>query len=184
MAWLRIYDDQRGDAPLWEGRAHVAIAAKLNEAGVRFEAWQASIALAPEADDQTVITAYASDIERLKKEGGYQAVDVLRLLPDNPNKAELRKKFLEEHTHGEDEVRFFVEGAGLFYLHLNGKVYATLCERGDLISVPAGTKHWFDMGPNPRFTAIRLFTNPEGWVAKFTGDKIAGGFPRYEAEAA
>jgi len=52
-----------------------------------------------------------------------------------------------------------------------------LCEKDDLISVPANTKHWFDMGPNPVFTAIRLFNNPEGWVARFTGDAIAEEFP-------
>jgi 1,2-dihydroxy-3-keto-5-methylthiopentene dioxygenase len=36
------------------------------------------------------------------------------------------------------------------------------------------------MGPNPHFIAIRLFTNPEGWVAKFTGEPIADRFPRLE----
>ena len=91
----------------------------------------------------------------------------------------LRRKFLDEHTHAEDEVRFFVEGEGTFYLHLGGRVFRTLCCRDDLISVPAGTPHWFDMGPAPRFAAIRLFTNPEGWVARFTGSPIAEGFPRH-----
>ena len=84
----------------------------------------------------------------------------------------------------EDEVRFFVEGSGMFYLHANEKVHMLLCEAGDMISVPAGLKHWFDMGPQPRFAAIRLFTTPEGWVAKFTGDAIAQSFPRYEAKVA
>jgi 1,2-dihydroxy-3-keto-5-methylthiopentene dioxygenase len=55
-----------------------------------------------------------------------------------------------------------------------------ICEQGDLISVPDGTTHWFDMGPRPHFTAIRLFTNPEGWVANFTGSDIASRFPRFE----
>jgi len=55
-----------------------------------------------------------------------------------------------------------------------------LCTKGDLISVPANTPHWFDMGPNPNFTAIRLFNNPEGWVANFTGSDIAQRFNRLE----
>ncbi len=55
-----------------------------------------------------------------------------------------------------------------------------LCEKNDLISVPAGTKHWFDMGEEPHFVAIRLFNNPEGWVAKFTGDAIAKSSPGLE----
>lgn len=92
----------------------------------------------------------------------------------------LRRKFLDEHTHSEDEVRFFVAGSGLFSLHLGSQVFEVRCEQGDLISVPANTKHWFDMGPEPSFVAIRLFTNPTGWVAHFTGNQIAIQFPRYE----
>ena len=111
-------------------------------------------------------------------ENGYQSWDVISLRADNPQKDALREKFLNEHTHGEDEVRFFVEGAGLFCLHIGDEVYQVLCEKNDLISVPAGTPHWFDMGSEPNFTAIRIFDNPEGWVAKFTGSEIAAGFPR------
>ncbi|MGP6794355.1 hypothetical protein ACTZN4_13815, partial [Klebsiella pneumoniae] len=85
---------------------------------------------------------------------------------------------LNEHTHGEDEVRFFVEGAGLFCLHIGDEVFQVLCEKNDLISVPAHTPHWFDMGSEPNFTAIRIFDNPEGWIAQFTGDDIASAYPR------
>ena len=114
------------------------------------------------------------------QENGFQSVDVVSLNPDHPDKAVLRAKFLNEHTHSEFEVRFFVEGQGLFYLHLGDQVYTVLCEQGDLISVPAGATHWFDMGANPHFKAIRLFTNPEGWVANFTGSDIANRFPKLQ----
>jgi 1,2-dihydroxy-3-keto-5-methylthiopentene dioxygenase len=155
----------------------------LREVGVRFERWDASRQLLTHDDDETVMKAYATDVERLMRAGGYRSVDVLRCLPDNPKKAELRAKFLSEHTHDEDEVRFFVEGAGVFYLRLAGKIFMTLCERNDLISVPAGTRHWFDMGPSPHFTVLRLFTTPEGWVARFTGDTIASRFPAFDHQA-
>ena len=130
----------------------------------------------PDAD--TVIEAYQHAIDRLVAEKGYQSWDVISMLADNPQKEVLRSKFLSEHTHGEDEVRFFVEGAGLFCLHLDGHIYQILCEKNDLISVPAGTPHWFDMGSSPNFTAIRIFDNQEGWIAKFTGDNIADAYPR------
>jgi hypothetical protein len=79
----------------------------------------------------------------------------------------------------EDEARLFAEGSGAFYLHAGGKVLVVVCERGDYLRVPAGTRHWFDMGPDPEFTAVRLFTDPAGWVASFTGDPIADRFPRF-----
>ncbi len=101
----------------------------------------------------------------------------LALMKKHPHKDELRAKFLDEHIHSEDEVRFFAAGRGLFSLHIDEHVYAVLCQKGALISVPAGSKHWFDMGEHPRFTALRLFNNPEGWVAQFSGDTIAQHFP-------
>jgi 1,2-dihydroxy-3-keto-5-methylthiopentene dioxygenase len=107
-------------------------------------------------------------------------MDVVRIERGAPDTEPIRKKFLDEHRHGEDEVRFFVEGRGAFYLHLNGRVYRVVCTKGDLISVPAGTKHWFDMGADPEFTAIRLFNNPDGWIAAFTGDPIASNFPKLD----
>ena len=178
MSRLTIFADDSAQL-LLDTTDGEAIAAALRPIQVRFERWSASRELPLHIDDAAVMEAYGDDIERLKAECGYQSVDVLRCLPDNPKRGELRRKFLDEHTHDDDEVRFFVEGAGVFYLHAAGKVHMTLCERGDLISVPAGTRHWFDMGPAPHFTAIRLFTTPAGWVAKFTGEPIARNFPSF-----
>jgi len=181
MSRLTIYAEDNPTHPLLRTEDGARIAAALEPIGVRFERWSAACELPRETDDAAVMEAYRGDIERLKSQCGYQSVDVLRCLPDNPKRLELRQKFLDEHTHDEDEVRFFVEGAGVFYLRAAGKVHMTLCERGDLIGVPAGTRHWFDMGAAPHFTAIRLFTTPAGWVAKFTGEPIARQFPSFEA---
>jgi 1,2-dihydroxy-3-keto-5-methylthiopentene dioxygenase len=160
------------------------IARALAPLGVFFEQWP-SRPIPAEADQDAVLAAFAPEVERLKGANGYQSVDVIRMVPDHPEKAALRTKFLSEHRHSEDEVRFFVEGEGLFTLRSDeGKVYAVLCTEGDLISVPAGMRHWFDMGPMPKFTAIRLFTNADGWIANFTGDAIADRFPRHEPVAA
>jgi len=184
MSRLTIYPENSAVRPLLDTTDGAAIAAALQPIRVRFERWETAKPLPTFVDDAAVMEAYRADIERLKSECGYRSVDVLRCLPDNPKREELRRKFLDEHTHDDDEVRFFVEGAGVFYLRADGKVHMTLCERGDLISVPAGTRHWFDMGPAPRFTAIRLFTTPEGWVAKFTGEQIAQRFPAFERPVA
>jgi len=180
MSRLRIFDHQRGDAPLRTLDDHAQIAQALGEAGVRFEQWQASAPVMPGDPPEKVIDAYHADIERLQRVHGYKAVDVISLDATHPQKDALRQKFLNEHTHAEDEVRFFVAGEGLFTLHIGERIYEVLCNQGDLIGVPDGTRHWFDMGPNPGFVAIRLFTNPEGWVARFTGSDIAQRFPRLQ----
>jgi 1,2-dihydroxy-3-keto-5-methylthiopentene dioxygenase len=179
---VRAPDDDAARVELRTTDADV-IRAALAPFGVRFERWTASVELPPGADQAAILAAYADDVARLSREGGYRSADVVRLVPDDsdpawPAKAAgARAKFLAEHTHAEDEVRFFVEGSGVFYLRLGAEIFALRCERGDLLSVPAGTRHWFDMGTRPAFCAIRLFGNPDGWIAAFTGDDIATRFP-------
>jgi 1,2-dihydroxy-3-keto-5-methylthiopentene dioxygenase len=182
MSELRIYSEDNGGTPLSTHTKHAEIARELAAVGVRFERWEASKPVAPGASQEEVIAAYHADINRLQREQGYQAVDVISLKPDHPDRAALRAKFLNEHTHSEDEVRFFVAGRGQFTLHIAAKVYEVLCMQGDLIGVPDGTRHWFDMSEAPYFIAIRLFTNKEGWVANFTGSDIAEKFPRLAAQ--
>jgi len=183
MSQLKIFYESDSAMPIFFSEEHGTIAEKLNEAGIRFERWQATANVQPGAGPEAVITAYQADIDRLKREGGYQAVDVVSLNPDHPDRLALRQKFLSEHTHSEDEVRFFVAGQGLFTLHIKDKVYEVLCQQGDLIGVPANTPHWFDMSDKPYFIAIRLFINPAGWVANYTGDAIAEKFSRLPSAA-
>lgn len=156
------------------------IAAELARRGIGFERWPARTDLAEDASSEQILAAYAPETAKVQAMGTYPTVDAIRLTPEHPDREALRRKFLAEHTHSEDEVRFFVEGRGLFCLHIGEEVLQLLCEAEDWIRVPAGTKHWFDMGAEPRFTAIRFFDNPEGWVAQFTGDEIAARFPLLE----
>lgn len=163
MTRLTIFDET--GARLLETVEPEAIAVALSEIGVRFERW-------PEQERDARIEALRAD--------GYTTVDTVSVTPDHPDRATMRAKFLSEHRHAEDEVRYFSEGSGLFTLREDGRVFAVLCLAGDLISVPAGMRHWFDMGPSPRFTAMRFFRTPDGWVGDFTGDAIADRFPRLE----
>ncbi|SDL41212.1 1,2-dihydroxy-3-keto-5-methylthiopentene dioxygenase [Modicisalibacter muralis] len=181
MSFLHVYHEADGEQPLLSTHDGERIAAELSAHGVRFERWATPAALDTDADQDAVLAAYADDVARLKAESGFATADVIGLTPDHPDREVLRRKFLDEHRHSEDEVRFFVRGEGIFYLHLGTRVYVIGCATGDLMSVPAGTPHWFDMGPAPDFTAIRLFTNTEGWVANMTGSPIASRFPRFEA---
>ena len=177
---LRIFAEDHPDEPLLASTDRGEITRELAAIGVVLEQWEATQPVAPGASQEEVFAAYRADIDRLVAERGFRSVDVASIGPDNPKRDEMRAKFLDEHFHKEDEVRFFVAGSGLFTLHVDGKVYEMLCTQGDLIAVPDSTKHWFDMGPEPSFVAIRFFTEPDGWVGHFTGTDIARRFPRYE----
>ena len=180
MSRLRIFAENDPTTPEFASYDPDFIAEELQKIGVRFERWKAGKPIAAGAAPEEVLEAYKADIERISAENGFTTVDVVSIAPDNPNKEAARAKFLEEHYHKEDEVRFFVDGSGLFTLHVGDRVYEIRCEKGDLIGVPDSTLHWFDMGPEPRFVAIRFFTEPDGWVGHFTGTDIAQKFPRYE----
>ena len=180
MSRLRIFAERNPDVPVMTKTKHASIAAELKKIGVAFEQWKPARPVKPGDAPEKVMAAYQTDIDRLVATHGFQSVDVVSIAPDHPDRALLRAKFLDEHSHKEDEVRFFVAGSGLFSLHVGESVYEVLCEAGDLISVPDGTTHWFDMGPSPSFVAIRFFTAPDGWVGYFTGNDIARQFPRYE----
>ena len=174
MASISIPDEKRtlGDVAV--------IREFLAPFGIWYEKWDVAGRLDQDASSEQILETYAPEIDRLKENGGFVTADVINVTPETPGLDAMVAKFAKEHTHSEDEVRFFVRGSGLFCMHIGDEVFAMLCEKDDLIAVPAGTRHWFDMGPHPSFTAIRFFNNPEGWVARFTGDGIAAGFPRYD----
>ncbi len=176
MSRLMIYADTAPATPTLITEDAATIAAALAPIGVRFERWDSPVALTPDAEPATVLAAYQPYLDTLMGARAGSA-DVIRMTADNPAAPALREKFLAEHIHTEDEVRFFVEGGGSFVLHVDGKVFDAHCTAGDLISVPAGTKHWFDAGPAPQFTALRVFQDTTGWTPHYTGDAISERFP-------
>ena len=180
MSRLRVFHEEHPDQPLLATTDHAQMARELSTIGVGFEQWQATQPIVPGASSDEVMAAYRIDIDRLVSVRDFKSVDVVSIAPDHPDREQMRGKFLDEHFHKEDEVRFFVAGSGLFTLHVDGKVYEIQCVEGDLIAIPDATPHWFDMGPEPSFVAIRFFTKPDGWVGHFTGTDIAQKFPRYE----
>ena len=184
MSRLRIFAEDTPDVPRLTTADAIEIAEELAVIGVGFEQWEASQPVQPGDAADVIMEAYRTDIDRIVYANGFRSIDVVSIAADNENREAMRAKFLDEHFHREDEVRFFVAGSGLFTLHADDKVYEVLCEAGDLISVPDRMTHWFDMGPEPSFVAIRFFTEADGWVGHFTGTDIATRFPRYEVGAA
>jgi 1,2-dihydroxy-3-keto-5-methylthiopentene dioxygenase len=177
MSRLTVYDDTNPKQPLLVTESAESIAEALHPIGVRFERWDSPVNLADDATPEAVLAAYQPYLDKLMGEGGAGSADVISLTPDNPAGPAMRQKFLSEHIHTEDEIRFFVKGSGSFVMHVDGRVYDAYCTQGDLISVPAGIKHWFDAGVRPSFTALRVFQDTTGWTPHYTGDTIAERFP-------
>jgi len=182
MTTLTVYKANDGSVAAAETSDINKITRALAKIDILMERWPVR-PLAKDADSKTVLDAYAPEIQKLNGRYNFVTVDAIRLLPNATNAKEMREKFLSEHTHDDDEVRFFVEGSGAFYIRKEDLVYQIVCTQGDLISVPRGTRHWFDTGSPPNFAVVRFFTNPKGWEAVFTGDDVATRVPLYEQAA-
>ena len=172
MSYIAVYAVASPDTPNKVLTHFDDIVSTLAEHGVRFERWQPSL-IEKGASDEHVIAAYQAQIDAL----GYQSVDVLRVTSDQSQHAELRARLRNERRCSADEVRFFIAGQGLFNLRIGDFVYAVRCEKNDLLVIPAGVAHWFDMGENPHFVALRLFNPEQERAPVFTGDDSAQRFP-------
>lgn len=142
---------------------------QLDRVGITFERWQPNHPVQANADAGEILKAYDAEIQRLKDEGGYVTADVIDVRPETPNLDAMLAKFSKEHWHDEDEVRFIIEGKGIFHIHpRNGPTMAIEVGPGDLLRVPKGTWHWFDLCAERRIRAIRLFQDPSGWTPHYT----------------
>jgi 1,2-dihydroxy-3-keto-5-methylthiopentene dioxygenase len=148
----------------------------LAERGIEYERWTPDRELPQDASAETVLDAYDRQIATLKARGGYVTADVIDVKADTPNLDAMLAKFNREHWHDEDEVRFIIEGRGLFHINAGGSVFVLEVGPGDLIRVPRGTHHWFDLCAEKRIRAIRLFQDPSGWTPHYTGSGIDRGF--------
>lgn len=184
MTYLTLYTDDEAPETLLETEDVGEIGAVLKEIDVLLRQWD--VVGETGGSQEEILDAYREQVDRVVAEEGYSLVDVAQLHPDGtpewPEKARgAREKFLSEHTHDDDEVRYFVSGSGIFYLHVGERIYAVLCEAGDLLTVPRDTTHWFDMGTEPDFTAIRFFHDDDGWVGNFTGNPVARRIPDFDS---
>ncbi|HLE63777.1 MAG TPA: cupin domain-containing protein [Pyrinomonadaceae bacterium] len=144
------------------------IAEFLATCGIDYEYWP-SQAFVADASAEDTLRAYENEIEELKERGGYVTADVIDVHEDTPGLEVMLAKFNREHWHDEDEVRFIIAGHGLFHIHPKDKpIVAIEVEAGDLIRVPRGTFHWFDLCSDRRIRAIRLFQDMVGWTPYYS----------------
>jgi 1,2-dihydroxy-3-keto-5-methylthiopentene dioxygenase len=144
---------------------------------IEYETWEPSQPIGPDASNETILRAYSREIDKLKARGGYVTADVINVNPQTPGLDAMLARFSREHWHDEDEVRFIIQGRGVFHIHpKDAPVVAIEVEAGDLIRVPRGTWHWFDLCPDRQIRAIRLFQDPAGWTPLYTESGVDAGF--------
>lgn len=154
-----------------------AVAEFLSPLGIQYERWPLEDRVSPEAEPEAILRAYAAEIEHLRRRGGYATADVINVTPQTPGLDEMLNRFNKEHRHADDEVRFIVKGNGIFHIHPESQpVFAIQVEAGDMINVPAGTRHWFDLCGDRTIRAIRLFKDPSGWAPLYVQDGVHGSF--------
>jgi 1,2-dihydroxy-3-keto-5-methylthiopentene dioxygenase len=145
----------------------------LGNHGIMIDQWEANCKLADDADQDTILAAYSHELKPYMEKNGYVTADVINVNPATPNLPAIREKFMKEHRHSEDEIRFFVDGEGLFWFHLdNDEVLGVTCTAGDFMAVPKNFRHWFDLAPKYFVKAIRIFSNIEGWVPNYTNSGV------------
>jgi 1,2-dihydroxy-3-keto-5-methylthiopentene dioxygenase len=171
MALVRIPEEKRTLSDL------KTITQYLEGIGVSYERWQPSTPVSDGALPDEILAAYAPEIEKLKVQGGYTTADVIDVKPGTPGLESMLARFNREHWHDEDEVRFIIRGRGLFHIHpRKGPVVAVEVEAGDLIRVPRGTWHWFDLCAEREIQAIRLFQDISGWAPHYTDSGVDEGY--------
>lgn len=151
------------------------VASYLESQGIIYEKWdisklqgelKESYSLTDE-QKQGILATFGPEISALSAKRGYQSADIIVLSDATPNLDDLLQKFVAEHHHTEDEVRFIVDGHGIFIVKgpSDGVYFDIELEAGDLISVPNGTRHWFTLMEDRKVKAIRIFESKDGWVA-------------------
>jgi 1,2-dihydroxy-3-keto-5-methylthiopentene dioxygenase len=153
------------------------IRARLASYGIEYERWTPSHPISDDAPAEAILAAYSREIDELKQRGGYVTADVIDVSDSTPGLDAMLAKFNREHWHDEDEVRFIIAGHGLFHIHTtSGAVLGIEVEAGDLIRVPRGTLHWFNLCADRRIRAIRLFQDTAGWTPHYTESHVDENF--------
>jgi 1,2-dihydroxy-3-keto-5-methylthiopentene dioxygenase len=131
----------------------------LNAQGVTYEQF--------DTDEAT----YRDPLKRIMGERGYVTMDQVRMWPDMDNFQALCDRFVGEHLHTDDEVRFVLAGSGVFEIRsLDDRWMKVLVEPGDFILVPANRFHRFYLTDEKKIQCVRLFKDQSGWAPHYRKD--------------
>ncbi|GMV38830.1 MAG: hypothetical protein AMXMBFR64_05460 [Myxococcales bacterium] len=160
------------------------ISAELAPLGVSLSTWPvgddpelrallARPALA-DAEKEQVLAGLDHYFQQLRTTLGYAARDLVVLHPELPGLDAMLAKFDRVHTHADDEVRYIVDGEGVFgFVRPDGSQVEVTVTAEEYVNVPAGTEHWFHLTAARRIKAVRYFVDASGWTPEYTDRPIA-----------
>ncbi|MDH4574430.1 cupin [Salinicola acroporae] len=178
MSFLHVYHEADGDQPLLSSHDAYRISLELSSIEVYFD--RLELTELPVGVDRRQLMVLNNDAaEEIQQLSGRRYCDLRGMSPQYPD-LELRRELLcTESASDEEAWHLFLRGQAIFYFHLDHRVYVVGCDRGDLISVPAGLPHWLDIGPEPDFLVMTMCNVPSHDVIATASD-IALRFPRFE----
>ena len=172
MSMLSVFHTSSPEVPNKVLTHHDDIAATLAEQGVRFIHRPHALRIRPGSRQDDVLAQSRELLDQLMTEHGSAAFSLL----DRDGRAPAEIDLGDEHVHEAEEVFAVITGRVQVSLRVDDHVYGVLCEKGDVLVVPTGTRRWFDLGDNPFCLALRLFGSEQGMQARFTGDAAARDF--------
>lgn len=170
MTELHCYAAGGGDL-LWRRSDDDAVHDRLADINVRY----ARIELPPArldalASPDEVIEAFRQPLDGLMQNDNFNGLDVTSVQPGQADQAQQHRHLMAAHAHAGTEAHLFIEGQGAFFMQAGQRVYALHCAPGDFIRLPGGLRHWFDMGRQPGFRCIHLYSDPEALA--LVGDRV------------
>jgi 1,2-dihydroxy-3-keto-5-methylthiopentene dioxygenase len=115
-----------------------------------------------------------AEIARIKSSRGYVDQDEISLSKETANLDTICAKFDKEHFHTLDEVRFVVDGEGIFDVRDSSDQWVRIeVDAGDLIIIPANKFHRFYLTSAKTIRCVRLFLNNEGWAPLYRQTEVA-----------
>ncbi|MFK0093462.1 oxidase [Pseudomonas sp. NPDC090592] len=172
MSILSVFHPSSPELPNKVLTHHDDIAATLAEQGVRFVHTDTGLSVRPGTAQEQVLETCREYLDQLMTSHGSKAFVLLNREGDDPVQADVR----DEHVHDADEVFAVVSGRAQVGLRLGDWVFSLLCEKGDRLVLPAGTRRWVELGDKPFCLALRLYGSEQGVQARFTGDVTARAF--------
>jgi 1,2-dihydroxy-3-keto-5-methylthiopentene dioxygenase len=153
----------------------------LQTKGILYESFATPQALDPllsqkglgDSEKEELLAGLEYRFDQLKKQYNYKARDLVVLHDEVPGITDILAKFDKLHFHTDEEVRYIVDGSGVFGFIIGGEKFEVHVGKGDFISIPQNTNHWFTLDAKMRIKAVRYFKDNSGWVPVYVDEKEA-----------